>query len=426
MKFSITKHFLYLFFITIVALLGLTDIFGSIHTEAVVLLGFLTSFYVLKYYQYHENKVITLIIFMLSFFLYSLMYEVIGISSAGYSRVAIYLCWLIICLTGIIIYKYFTKKEKTILLYTIYILTMIGTIYVAINGYSFVSQGLFLATSETSTVHGTMIMFFGGICLLWFLNDKNLFNRELAFVGVALSFFVNIYIMQRGITLVLSTLMYGGILLFNGKRSKKNYFIVGLLFTLFAFLYFSEIYIILFDYIAEVLPSERLSRRVLQIKYFLLYGAESKEAHGFSGRLPLMLTSINTWTSSVFSILFGIGDHRENYLLIGNHSEVLDSLARFGIFGACLLWGIVYHQYKLFVNKYVKATNYTCYIQATVIFLFFVLRGLMGTVINFKIAIQVCIFLPLVLNLLMNTSADNANMHCNVEDNTGTCIIGNH
>ena len=303
---------------------------------------------------------------------------------------------------------------------------MIGTIYVAINGYSFVSQGLFLDTSETATIHGTMIMFFSGICLLWFLNDKNLFNRALALVGVALSFFVGIYIMQRGITLVLSTLMYGGILVLNSKRSKKIYFITGLLFTVCAFLYFSDMYVALLDYIADIVPSERLSKRVLQIKYFLLYDAESQEAHGFSGRLPLMLKSINTWTSSVFSFLFGVGDHRDNYFLIGNHSDVLDSLARFGIIGAGLLWGIVYQQYRFFINKNVKATNYTCFIQATVIFLVFILRGVVGSVISFKVAIQVCIFLPLVLNLLVNTSVNNTNMHRNVEANTGTSIIDNH
>lgn len=420
MKLYVTKHFPYMVCIVIIALLGLLDIFGSIHTESLLLLGFLTVLYVMKYYGYHDNSLNTIVILMLSFFLYVLVYQFSGISSAGYARVAIYLCWMIVGLTGVIIYKFFTRKERIYLFYTIYFLTMLGTIHVAINGYSFVSKGLFMPTSETATVHGTMIMLFGGICLLWFLNDKNFLNKTLAVMGVLLSILVSVFIMQRGITLVLSTLMYSGILLFNGKRSQKVFYIIGLLLMILVFLYYSDMYLTLLDCIADFVPSERLSKRILQIKNFFLLGAEAKETHGFSGRLPLMLTSINTWTSSIFSFFLGVGDHRGNNLIIGNHSEFLDSLARFGLVGAGLLWSIVYQQYRIFVNKNLKVTNYTCFIQATIIFLVFVLRGLMGNVLNFKVGIQMCIFLPLVLDMLMNTSVKGVDVNSNeVDKNPG-------
>lgn len=417
MKLHVTKFLPYTTCLVVVLALGLLDVLGSIHTEAIVFLGFLTVLYVVKDYRYYQKRISGTILLMLSFFIYILGYQFLGISSAGYDRVAIYLCWMIISLAGIVVIKGLTSKEKMKLLYIVYILTMIGTTYVAVNGYAYVSRGEFMPTSETSTVHGTMIMLFGGICFFWLLHDNSLLNKILAFIGVGLSIFAAIFIMQRGITLVLMPIMFGGIILFNAKRKRKVYFLVSTLLVAVLFLYYSEAYLTLLDYIAFNIPSERLFKRILQIKYLLIYGADATETHGLSGRLPLLQISIKTWTSSVFSLFFGVGDHRDNYLLIGNHSEFVDSFARFGLVGAGLLWGIVYQQYKFFIVKEFKETNTVYFMQASVIFLILILRGMMGTILNFKVGIQMYIFLPLVLNLLTSMCIKkDVNIHGNELD----------
>ena len=75
-------------------------------------------------------------------------------------------------------------------------------------------------------------------------------------------------------------------------------------------------------------------------------------------RGELWQVSVKSWLSSFLSFLFGIGDHRWNDFTttadsgIGNHSDLLDVLGRYGITGALILYSSIKKYYDYLQERF--------------------------------------------------------------------------
>ncbi len=144
--------------------------------------------------------------------------------------------------------------------------------------------------------------------------------------------------------------------------------IVGVMALLVIFL-FKDVIV---DIILALSPSERLSGRLI-----LLVDSENVEASdsSFSGRQFLWRVSFDTWTSSIQNFLFGIGDHRSTVnpvgTGIGQHSDLVDSLARYGVLGFVIIVNAVARNCKYILSIFPKK----CHMQLLSFFVVLVISS---------------------------------------------------
>ena len=108
--------------------------------------------------------------------------------------------------------------------------------------------------------------------------------------------------------------------------------------------------------------------------------------------------------------MFGIGDHRANYEAgvsalstgIGQHSDLIDSFARYGLLGVFLLGSIFMKGYKLIKSFYGKYYR----VQLFVIYTLFIFFGCTKGLFQPDIAIIMFILLPM-LSTVLNNETDN-------------------
>ena len=122
-----------------------------------------------------------------------------------------------------------------------------------------------------------------------------------------------------------------------------------------------------------------------------------------SGRAQLMELSWNTWLSSWRAFLLGVGDHRTGHI-IGNHSDLIDTLARFGIVGGIIFSKLSIAQFTFLRLLDDKQSSYKT--QCMIVFLLYIVRGFFGNILTPAIAVQVFLFLPLLFErcYLLNES----------------------
>lgn len=213
----------------------------------------------------------------------------------------------------------------------------IGNIY---QGYSMEELSDF-GSSVILTSFSTTTMFVLCICLLVFLNVNHMVIRWIHLVVIALAFYYIVFCGQRGSVVVL--MMISVFLLLYEKFNKSNLkskriIIIALVVAIL--MIFSDNVI---DFLISISPNDRLTDRFIDMKGTLQQGASDDS---FSGRLSLEIISIRSWLRDIVSFFFGIGDHRnedfsgiQGFIMsgIGGHSELIDSLARYGIIGFSLL-----------------------------------------------------------------------------------------
>ena len=128
-------------------------------------------------------------------------------------------------------------------------------------------------------------------------------------------------------------------------------------------------------------------------------GAATQGNATLEARADLWIVSVNTWLSSLTTFFFGIGEH--NYLDfvstaasgVGNHSDLLDVFARYGIMGGLLLYGILIKYYKWLSQTFGSAfKNYIL-----TFFLLLILMGVTKRFISGEEAIVIFMLLPLCL-----------------------------
>lgn len=333
-----------------------------------------------------------------------LLYKLMGVSSSSFSQLSNIIIWGLVSIAGIYYIDFHKKNEphNYTPFYLLFFLTLIRILFLCIQSMV-VSRSMWAELNNAP--YGSMIMFFSGICLVWFLNDNKISHRVLSIFGFALSVYANLVVLQRAINTVLSVVMVVFIVLFNSKRKKVTRFIVVFFLGIVLYLYFTDGFLNIVDHIIDFLSdrSDRLYRRFLEIRLFLVYG-DLDGAGGFSGRSGLLQNSMDSWLSSFSSFLVGIGDHRSSCVLVGNHCEMIDVFARYGLIGGVMLFSYFVCQVN-FISEYLSRQNSILSAkiksQSLVIIGILIVRNFFGDTFYPNIAIQIMFLLPLVADVCL-------------------------
>lgn len=375
---------------------------NTIGTETMILVCAIWFTTIITYYKFIPRRLKTSISFFISFFLIVFFYKIIGISTAWLDIQAGYFNCLVCAIVATLSLMLFSPQQLRKIELLILIETLIVMAYISITiSRSFVVMDMEDAISQESAAYGSSIILFAGICLIGFLNTKKIMSKSLYLVGVLASIFVTIDIMQRGTNAIILALML--IVLFMAQTVKKNLYMWTLVVLAIAVIcYYRGLIFIFLDKLADVTPSERLSTRISVINYYLQTGDASDAGSSMTTRSELLNRTINTIFSSPTSIIFGVGDHRNHGGPIGNHNEIIDTFARYGVFTFIILASFFVNILKYW-REILSDYPRLCY-QITIIIAVFIVRNVWGNALTSAISLMIFLFLPLTVH---NIISDN-------------------
>lgn len=386
---------------------------------------FFQSFYIYSSYVTMPIVVLWLPYFFTSYGTFSKNERVfVGISFAwlflfffyimtGYSRVnglemIRQLTWMMGGVMSVYVLKYFNPKEQN-RLYFFFIVAILLLMYAfMVMGQSLIAIGeVNEAALVTNAWNGAMVMIISGISLIVVLHIKSFWPRMIAAVALILSVYVNVFIFQRGTNVIFLAVEIALVFFFGLKNKTLVWFLSGLTILVAAYVYFSGYLINFFEWLTDVVPSERLAMRFKSITYALMY--EEIEAGGGSlaGRSHLIDVSWSTFTSSIGCFLFGAGEHFGDNSIIGHHSFMIDTLARYGIIGGVIFFVYFKIQYQLIMSNISKKTDRVLYWRCSVVFFIYLLRNFYGDMCTVNVNLLLMIFLPLTIRMILNYKTTN-------------------
>ena len=359
-----------------------------------------------------QEKKIHMLIWIAAYFIILLVYKVLAVSSADlayYSTTAKFLFFL---LAMLIIGENLSQGQKRFIIATT-VLSMLFTtfdnirLYMQYGAYTFVHlfQWERFTTNSVNTTYVSSMLFMSGILLIVLLHTKDKLLKIGAAAVILLDLVFIAVIAQRMIILGLAVILLPLILLCNNEDSGNRIIIIFLLFMVVAIVLLNAVTVI--DLLDKIIGSSRLHVRFEQIKAFLS-SKEILEVGGTStARVNLYLTSIRTWFSSPAKVFFGAGDHRITNLIIGNHSDLIDECARYGLLGM-LIWIPMICCYMKWILSNSKAKKRTPLMwQMKAILMVYLLNALLSDVYEATVGIQIFIMLPVVVSLIRER--ENAN-----------------
>ena len=391
---GITGKILSLFLVLAMAI-QLTDQIDFLHTEVSILI---IALFLLAYGRIYLCMPINkglLVLYLLLYGSVITIYKLVGISSANWSYISIYYSWIIYSLIGVYVLNVFSFDRKKFIFYGIYAAVMGNIIYICIYGHMYVNVWSKHVELMANASYSSMITIFTGICFIWMLNDKRKRSRILSVLGVILSLYANVIILQRGTNFVLTILMIALLLLFNSRRQTKG-FIIGMVVVIgLLFFFITGIYVNIFNALIGQLDY-RLAKKMSQILIYL-QTRDIDAAGGFSGRFYLAQTSLRTWTSSVIHFFVGAGDIRGSNTIIGNHSEIIDNFARYGLFIGLITISVLWRQMKDATSMINREKHSALKYQVIIVFMINIIRNILGTTLTGAMSIVLIIFMKLLI-----------------------------
>lgn len=340
------------------------------------------------------------------FLLIVLLYGILGLSSMPRLSYLVKINWLLSGVVSIYAMKFLSSREQYLLYIVMFIVLVLLMIVFIRIGRTLFLYDEFAAADTTNAWYGSLFVFISGLSLIFIINVNKLSLRIVAMLVLLLTLYLNFVILQRGTNVILTILELGLILFFLIKR--KSFIIISLIIIAFSFFVLSfDNLIAIIDWLAQVIPSERLAKRFNDISIVLTYGNIDATNGSMAARSELMKVSWNTFTSSFGHFLFGVGEHASDNDVIGHHSFIIDELACYGIVGGVVLFVYFKKQYQIIMSHLNKRTEWALYMQCAVLFLFYIIRNFYGNVAFSLVNFVMLLFFPLTFQLISYYSNNN-------------------
>lgn len=400
------------FLITASFMIGCTPLLNNIYLYIALWISILP--YLVSHLPNAINRHKALVVAILLFSIQNLLYRAIGLSSASWGRYPGYLLSFVPLFLMLQVQQCVSYKHKKKLFWIVVALMIfnigdsirLSILYPYLNVDSIREYKDLVATINLGgSTFFTCALFFADVCYIIFLNVK---QKRLKLVMLSCVLFSGYYLIfyTAKASVVVYYLLSIFLITYAKIAKKKAYFYITLFITLFVIIPVVEIYEdIIIRYILYLSPSSRLSSRLVTlINFDSDYGSTSS----ISARENLWMISLKTWFSNVSSFLFGIGDHyttdSPEKTGIGQHSELIDSFARYGVIGMLLIYYILKNSFKYINTIFEKKYQ----LQIYTVFIIYIMCGFTKKIFITNIACVIFIFLPLAL-IYLNSNVVSSN-----------------
>ncbi|MCR4926349.1 MAG: hypothetical protein K5927_00065 [Lachnospiraceae bacterium] len=351
-----------------------------------------------------RNKLILLV--TAAFVVLFTVYKVLKISSSGLSYYSTTVKFLLLATILIVYYDILSPKQKCFLLNLTVVAVIVNLIenlrlYFKYGPFRFVYlfQRRRFTTNSVSTMYVTAVFFFSAALFVYFLHtDKKKPAKWISLILSVFMFFFCVAIAQRTIILLLGMIMFPLLIVANAKN-KRQFFIILATFTVIIVLLWLFYKDILTGF-AKLTRSSRIQTRVDQlISYLSSGGAEAFEGSG-AARMDRIMTSVHTWLSSPVKFFFGAGDHRGSYDIIGNHSQIVDEFAKYGLIGGLLMLYIIWLYFKHIAKSVKTVISNPLFRQLLIIFFIIFIRACIGGIFEPVVGVQLFLIIPFIFEIL--------------------------
>lgn len=187
----------------------------------------------------------------------------------------------------------------------------------------------------------TMTLFYMNVTLYSYFRENSKHIKLLYLLYTIIAFYFIVFCSFKAAALIYAILSIVVQYIATKSKSPMRMFSIAGVIALFLLIFIEPIV----ELIVAVVGSERIAERLL--------GIIGNDTSGASqGRGELFMISINSWLSSIITFFFGIGDHRSSIDAyktgISQHADLLDNLARYGIMGFLVLYGL-FKRFYLYV-----------------------------------------------------------------------------
>ncbi len=192
-------------------------------------------------------------------------------------------------------------------------------------------------------------------------------RRHILIAACSFLFIVLIVVKASFAISMLMLLIAIGISFINTKKL-SGIFIIILCVILSLILPLNELFVAL----ANIIPNVEIAEKMVEIAQFFADGTMQGD---LATRINLYLSSLKTFLSHPF----GVGPHYSYVMYengIGYHSQLLDDLARYGIFAIAFYVTFLFQYYKMLVKKWRKVGAEECVFQMIVIYICFLILNL--------------------------------------------------
>lgn len=296
---------------------------------------------------------------------------------------------LAIPFVGYIVVNYYNTREQGLLfkiLFLIISINLISNYYIGLTNPMYFDIEHMEGTDAYSSNAGSSsyvasLSFLAAICFIIYYNTKVSSNKLPLLVSAFAIICYLLFFNPRATTAILLVIALVGIFVIHREpkspRKVRQYYVQ--IFTLILVVIIIAL-IPLFSLLENV-DNERLASRFSDIQFILQGGSiYSLDNSSLAGRFLLGMTSLNTFFSSPLNFIWGIGDdvmigkqYEFSDLLIlgiGNHSQFLDMLAKYGLIGGIIFVNIIKGMFK-WLKKFSENRSFNHYIDLFIFVFFF-------------------------------------------------------
>lgn len=250
------------------------------------------------------------------------------------------------------------------------------------------------------TLFVNMIVFYANLMFIAFLRSKNIIEKLIFLIYLVVSTYFILFCSMKAsaIFLLLASLL----LQYIASKSKRNFGKILLLTVFFVgFIFLFRDFII--NLLVLIIDNDRITERLM-----VFTSTESvSDSNTLMNREDLWLVSLESWLRNPITFIFGIGDHNwEEFSStaasgVGNHSDLFDVLARYGLIGGTILYSSIKVYYDYLKKKF------GTYFKWEIISFFIILiaMGLTKKFMGGEQAIAIFILLPLCLKYFSRESS---------------------
>lgn len=332
-------------------------------------------------------------------------------NAIGYAKVGI-IFWIPVIMSNMFLHYYDDSKKRKLIIFFIicFILTTIPTMIELTKDQSAIRA---LTYGGIDTVEdyariknnvGTFSYVYGLAILIPFFVYLFKENKNKKWLVLILVLSI-ITLIEASFTIGMIIAVIGCIILYlnNNKHSVQKKLIIVLISVLLIVIFITYLPNLLI-YIGNNIENEYFQQRFLEIANFIDNPENSAEGD-LAGRIELYTKSFKTFLEHP---IIGVGGYyyiENNNPGIGYHSEILDNMARYGIFSLVFVIAFFYYyrKYLLQISKSTKAKK----IINTIIFSIIILAFINPCFNNEWISIVAFILLPTYCNLGVKKNEEN-------------------
>ena len=219
-------------------------------------------------------------------------YQFLGISKNPFGWQLRYFNWAVSGVMSVVALHLLSRRSLSFLFQVFTVILFILLFVLIRSGVSLLLiEESNEAVSVATTFIGSIYMLISGFGLIIILHIHSFIPRVLATLMLIATLYFNFFIMQRGTNVIFTIGELSLIMIFTIKQRWLLSFLAIVVSFATVFIYASDLYLDLFDWLASVMPSERVARRIEEISFALQYEAIEAGGGSFAARADLMSVS---------------------------------------------------------------------------------------------------------------------------------------